>query len=88
MAIAIKDARARNMFKHVTSIARVASTPSGCLSGALSGMHRPSVWGGRPAFRLSVSFWRTENADIERLILQLTGLRAERERPLLHSAPK
>jgi hypothetical protein len=44
--------------------------------------------GGRPAFRLSVSFWRTENADIERLILQLTGLRAERERPLLHSAPK
>lgn len=37
-----------------------------------------SVWGGRPAFRLSVSSWRTEDADIERLIGQLARLRAER----------
>ncbi|WP_250470149.1 MULTISPECIES: aminotransferase class V-fold PLP-dependent enzyme [unclassified Caballeronia] len=38
----------------------------------------PSVWGGRPAFRLSVSSWRTEDADIDRLIVQLTKLRATR----------
>jgi len=28
----------------------------------------PSVWGGRPAFRLSVSSWRTTDEDIERLL--------------------
>ena len=41
----------------------------------------PSVWGGRQAFRLSVSSWRTEDADIERLIGQLASLRAERRDP-------
>lgn len=35
----------------------------------------PSVWDGRAAFRLSVSSWRTEDADIERLIDQLSQLR-------------
>ncbi len=38
----------------------------------------PSAWNGRPAFRLSVSSWRTEDADIERLVRQLARLRAER----------
>ena len=37
----------------------------------------PSVWAGRPAFRLSVSSWRTKDADIERLIQQLARLRAD-----------
>ena len=34
----------------------------------------PTVWEGRPAFRLSVSSWRTENADIERLADLLEAL--------------
>lgn len=41
----------------------------------------PSTWGGRPAFRLSVSSWRTQDADIARLIDQLTRLAGERDRP-------
>jgi glutamate/tyrosine decarboxylase-like PLP-dependent enzyme len=40
----------------------------------------PSVWAGRPAFRLSVSSWRTKDADIERLIHQLAQLRADGDR--------
>lgn len=35
----------------------------------------PTVWEGRPAFRLSVSSWRTSDADIDRAIAQLRSLR-------------
>jgi glutamate/tyrosine decarboxylase-like PLP-dependent enzyme len=35
----------------------------------------PSVWQGRPAFRLSVSSWRTEDRHIDRLIAQMKSLR-------------
>ena len=34
-----------------------------------------TVWQGRPAFRISVSSWRTENAHIDRLVALLTTLR-------------
>lgn len=34
-----------------------------------------TIWEGRPAFRLSVSSWRTEDADIDRLADQLIALR-------------
>jgi glutamate/tyrosine decarboxylase-like PLP-dependent enzyme len=34
-----------------------------------------TVWQGRPAFRLSVSSWRTTDADIDRAIALLTRLR-------------
>lgn len=37
----------------------------------------PTVWQGRPAFRLSVSSWRTSDADIETLIDLLVELRAK-----------
>ena len=36
----------------------------------------PTVWQGRPAFRLSVSSWRTSDADIDRAIAQLRALKA------------
>ncbi|MBX9860764.1 MAG: hypothetical protein K2Y20_14430 [Sphingomonas sp.] len=36
----------------------------------------PTVWQGRPAFRLSVSSWRTEDADIEVLADALIAARA------------
>ena len=35
----------------------------------------PTVWQERPAFRISVSSWRTADADIERLIALLTRLK-------------
>lgn len=35
----------------------------------------PTVWQGRPAFRLSVSSWRTEDADIDALAALLIRLR-------------
>ncbi|MCG4453179.1 hypothetical protein LJY18_07645 [Pseudomonas sp. MMS21-TM103] len=35
----------------------------------------PTVWQGRPAFRLSVSSWRTGDADIETLIEVLRELK-------------
>lgn len=35
----------------------------------------PTVWQGRPAFRLSVSSWRTSDADIDRLIELLGELK-------------
>ncbi|WPC03355.1 pyridoxal-dependent decarboxylase [Pseudomonas benzenivorans] len=35
----------------------------------------PTLWQGRPAFRLSVSSWRTEDADIEALIELLSELK-------------
>jgi aromatic-L-amino-acid decarboxylase len=35
----------------------------------------PTVWEGRPAFRLSVSSWRTRDADIDRAIAQLRALK-------------
>lgn len=35
----------------------------------------PTVWRGRPAFRLSVSSWRTRDADIDAAIALLAGLR-------------
>ncbi len=38
----------------------------------------PAVWDGRPAFRLSVSSWRTEALDIERTIDLLRRVRDER----------
>ncbi|EPZ88372.1 hypothetical protein BURCENK562V_C5465 [Burkholderia cenocepacia K56-2Valvano] len=34
-----------------------------------------TVWQGRPAFRISVSSWRTEDAHIDRLVALLTKLR-------------
>jgi aromatic-L-amino-acid decarboxylase len=34
-----------------------------------------TVWEGRPAFRLSVSSWRTRDADIDRAIAQLRALK-------------
>ena len=37
----------------------------------------PTVWQGRPAFRLSVSSWRTTDADIDRLIRLLVRVRNE-----------
>src|SRR5581483_896023 len=35
----------------------------------------PTVWQGRPAFRISVSSWRTDDADIERLVALMRQLR-------------
>jgi glutamate/tyrosine decarboxylase-like PLP-dependent enzyme len=37
----------------------------------------PTVWKGRPAFRLSISSWRTTDADIERLADVLVRVRVE-----------
>lgn len=37
----------------------------------------PTLWQGRPAFRLSVSSWRTTDADIERLANLLITLKAQ-----------
>ncbi|HWV09369.1 MAG TPA: aminotransferase class V-fold PLP-dependent enzyme [Pseudomonas sp.] len=37
----------------------------------------PTVWQGRPAFRLSVSSWRTTDADIDALIALLLRLKRE-----------
>ncbi len=37
----------------------------------------PTVWQGRPAFRLSVSSWRTGDADIEALIALLVELKGQ-----------
>ena len=37
----------------------------------------PTVWQGRPAFRISVSSWRTTDADIEQLIALLTALKRQ-----------
>lgn len=37
----------------------------------------PTVWQGRPAFRLSVSSWRTSDADIESLIALLVELKQQ-----------
>jgi glutamate/tyrosine decarboxylase-like PLP-dependent enzyme len=37
----------------------------------------PTVWKGRPAFRLSISSWRTTDADIDRLADVLVRVRAE-----------
>jgi glutamate/tyrosine decarboxylase-like PLP-dependent enzyme len=37
----------------------------------------PTVWQGRAAFRLSVSSWRTTDADIELAIELLSGLKEE-----------
>lgn len=36
-----------------------------------------TIWQGRPAFRLSVSSWRTTDADIERAISELVRLKTE-----------
>ncbi|GGD96910.1 aspartate aminotransferase family protein [Caballeronia grimmiae] len=35
----------------------------------------PAVWDGRPAFRLSVSSWRTDEADIERTVALIRNAR-------------
>ena len=40
----------------------------------------PTVWQGRPAFRLSVSSWRTADADIDATIALLARLKAELDR--------
>jgi hypothetical protein len=37
----------------------------------------PTVWQGRPAFRLSVSSWRTTDADIELLADLLLRLKRQ-----------
>jgi len=37
----------------------------------------PTVWRGRPAFRISVSSWRTEEAHVDLLIEQLAALRRD-----------
>jgi hypothetical protein len=34
----------------------------------------PTVWQGRPAFRISVSSWRTEDEHVEHLVNLLTSL--------------
>jgi len=39
----------------------------------------PTVWQGRPAFRISVSSWRTTDADADRLVALLAGLRKTTE---------
>jgi aromatic-L-amino-acid decarboxylase len=36
----------------------------------------PTVWRGRPAFRLSVSSWRTTDADVDAAVARLAGVRA------------
>lgn len=38
----------------------------------------PTIWEGRPAFRLSVSSWRTTDADIDRAVALLSRLKRER----------
>jgi len=35
----------------------------------------PTVWQGRPAFRISVSSWRTTEEDVDRLIALLRRLK-------------
>jgi glutamate/tyrosine decarboxylase-like PLP-dependent enzyme len=37
----------------------------------------PTVWRGRPAFRISVSSWRTTDADTDRLVSLLAQIREE-----------
>jgi len=37
----------------------------------------PTVWQGRPAFRISVSSWRTEEVHVDQLIQQLAALRRD-----------
>lgn len=37
----------------------------------------PTVWRGQPAFRLSVSSWRTTDADIDALAALLRRLKSE-----------
>ncbi len=37
----------------------------------------PAAWDGRPAFRLSVSSWRTEDADIDRTVALIRQVREE-----------
>ena len=39
----------------------------------------PTLWQGRPAFRISVSSWRTTDSDVERLVALLARL--ERAHP-------
>lgn len=53
-------------------------------AGILAGAQRSgevwfgaSAWGGGPAFRLSISSWRTTDADIDRLARTLVRVRAE-----------
>ena len=53
-----------------TQAIRVAANASGTI------WFGPTVWQGRPAFRLSVSSWRTTDADIETAIELLDGLKA------------
>jgi hypothetical protein len=36
----------------------------------------PTVWRGRPAFRLSVSSWRTTDADIDAAVSELAATTA------------
>jgi hypothetical protein len=35
-----------------------------------------TVWQGRPAFRLSVSSWRTRDADIDAAVAQIAAVKA------------
>ena len=35
----------------------------------------PTIWQGRPAFRISVSSWRTQDADVDALIRLLIGIK-------------
>jgi hypothetical protein len=37
----------------------------------------PAVWQGRPAFRISLSSWRTQDRHVERLIALLTELKTQ-----------
>ena len=37
----------------------------------------PTVWQGRPAFRISVSSWRTEEVHVDQLVRQLAALRQD-----------
>ena len=40
----------------------------------------PTVWHGRPAFRLSLSSWRTTDEHVDRAVALLTRLRQDHSR--------
>ena len=72
--VVLNQVIARGRTDSETAALRVAVESSG------EAWFGPSVWAGRPAFRLSVSSWRTKDTDIEQLIQQLARLRADGER--------
>ncbi|HVF16019.1 MAG TPA: aminotransferase class V-fold PLP-dependent enzyme [Steroidobacteraceae bacterium] len=67
--VAINQILVRDHSDDATRAAREAAIANGEI------WFGPTVWKGRPAFRLSVSSWRTTDADIERAIEVLTRAR-------------